>query len=220
MMFMQGTTGHCLTLARRVSSHFNVDKFLLADIWWTQGVGSWYKLQGPADIAHVLVFLGSIIICRLHRLTLFGPSNSATESQPSRFNVNILADPLPCCGGGGGGKLFFFFYPCPNPLWAALNEGLSVRINAVFVGSSWGSTTGRPVGVLINGYGNDDVFFIFVLGFDLYGTSPNDKVGPKISVRTSHRTRVRGGAVGRGTALQTRRLRVLFRWTHWNFSST
>jgi hypothetical protein len=32
--------------------------------------GSWYKLLGPHYVAYVFVFLGSIIICQLYKLTL------------------------------------------------------------------------------------------------------------------------------------------------------
>jgi hypothetical protein len=39
--------------------------------WWDGKVGGgWYNLPGPGYVVYVFVFLGSIIICRLWKLTL------------------------------------------------------------------------------------------------------------------------------------------------------
>ena len=88
------------------------------------GRGSRYNLAshggpqgGPGSdyVAHIFVFIGSVILCRLHKLTLFRPtSRSATEGLSFRFSVKIFSrSALAGAGDGGGGN---FCYWGPNPL--------------------------------------------------------------------------------------------------------
>ena len=63
---------------------------------------SQYELPGPGYVAYVFAFLGSIIICRLYKLTLSNqPKSSAIESQ------SLLL---------GGGIYIYFFPPVPEPV--------------------------------------------------------------------------------------------------------
>ena len=73
--------------------------------------GRRYKLQrpdspeggsGPDYIAHVLVFLGSISMCRLYKLTLSDQAQVTLQLRASlRFSVkNFSRSTLPAAGGG------------------------------------------------------------------------------------------------------------------------
>jgi hypothetical protein len=67
-----------------------------------EGRRSQYKFPGPDYFAHVFAFLGSIIICRLYKLTLSRQAEVTLQLKVSLSDLvlKFLAG-LPLLGGGG-----------------------------------------------------------------------------------------------------------------------
>jgi hypothetical protein len=87
------------------------------------GGGSRYKLPGPDYIAYVFVFLSSITICRLYKLTVSDQTQVTLQLKVGLSDlVSILLAGPPLLRGEGGEKIF-----SPGPEPALSGPGSYVR---------------------------------------------------------------------------------------------